>query len=155
DHCGTCTRCLDLCPTQALKPGYVLDARLCISYLTIEHRGPIPIELRPHLGNWIFGCDVCQEVCPWNDKLLKRDAAPDSTELLPSLPDPPRLDAAAFEARFAGSPIRRAKRDGFVRNVAVALGTSRNPAAVAPLRDALAHDPAALVRAHAAWALGA
>jgi epoxyqueuosine reductase len=155
DHCGTCTRCLDLCPTQALAPGYALDARLCISYLTIEHRGPIPIELRPKLGNWIFGCDVCQEVCPWNEKLVKREPPPDSTPLLPYLPDLLRLDTDGFEALFAGSAIRRAKRDGFVRNVAVALGNSRNPAAVPVLRDALEHDPSVLVRAHVAWALGA
>ena len=155
DHCGTCTRCLDLCPTHALKPGYILDARLCISYLTIEHRGPIPINLRPQLGNWIFGCDVCQEVCPWNEKLVKRGALPENPSLLPYLPDLLRLDAEGFEARFAGSAIRRAKRDGFVRNVAVALGNSRNPAAVPVLRDALQDDPSALVRTHAAWALGA
>jgi epoxyqueuosine reductase len=154
DHCGTCTRCLDQCPTQALRPGYVLDARLCISYLTIEHRGPIPVELRPQLGNWIFGCDVCQEVCPWNDKLVKREGVPASRALLPYLPDLLRLDADGFAARFAGSAIRRAKRDGFVRNVAVALGNSHNPAAVSPLRDALEHDPSSLVRTHVAWALG-
>jgi len=154
DHCGTCTRCLDLCPTQALKPGYVLDARLCISYLTIEHRGPIPIELRPKLGNWIFGCDVCQEVCPWNEKLVKRSELPEASPLLPYLPELLRLDADGFEARFAGSAIRRAKRDGFVRNVAVALGNARNPAAVAVLEDAIRHDPSALVREHVAWALG-
>ncbi len=154
DHCGTCTRCLDLCPTRALQPGYILDARLCISYLTIEHRGDIPINLRPQIGNWIFGCDVCQEVCPWNEKLLKRDPPPDSAALLPFLPDLLRLDAEGFEARFAGSAIRRAKRDGFVRNVAVALGNTHNPAAVPALREALAHDSSALVRAHVAWALG-
>jgi len=155
DHCGSCTRCLDLCPTQALKPGYVLDARLCISYLTIEHRGPIPVALRPQLGNWIFGCDVCQEVCPWNEKRAPRGESPEEPRLLPYLPDLLRLDADGFETRFAGSAIRRAKRDGFVRNVAVALGNTHNPAAVQPLRAALEDDPSALVRAHVAWALGA
>lgn len=154
DHCGSCTRCLDLCPTQALKPGYVLDARLCISYLTIELRGPIPIELRPRLGNWIFGCDVCQEVCPWNEKLVKRDGVPESATLLPYLPDLLRLDVDGFDARFQRSAIRRAKRDGFVRNVAVALGNSHNPAAVPVLTEALEQDPSTLVRAHVAWALG-
>jgi epoxyqueuosine reductase len=155
DHCGTCTRCLDLCPTQALKPGYVLDARLCISYLTIEHRGSIPVELRAKLGNWIFGCDVCQEVCPWNEKLTRRHGTPDTDTLLPYLPDLLRLDDEGFRQRFRNTAIRRAKRDGFVRNVAVALGNTRNPAAVGALRAALRGDGSSLVRAHAAWALGA
>ena len=154
DHCGTCTRCLDLCPTAALKPGYVLDARLCISYLTIEHRGIIPTELRTRIGNWIFGCDVCQEVCPWNDKLVREQGVPETAALLPFLPDLARLTVAQFRNRFRHSAIRRATRDGFVRNVVVALGNTRNPAAVGVLRQALLDDPAALVRAHAAWALG-
>jgi epoxyqueuosine reductase len=154
DHCGTCTRCLDLCPTQALKPGYILDARLCISYLTIEHRGPIPVELRPQLGNWIFGCDVCQEVCPWNEKLVKRDGVPDSASLFPYLPALLRLDDAAFNRHFQRHAIRRARREGFARNVAVALGNTRNPAAVPALSEALDSDPSPLVRGHAAWALG-
>lgn len=155
DHCGTCTRCLNLCPTEALKPGYTLDARVCISYLTIEHRGPIPADLRAKLGNWIFGCDICQEVCPWNEKLARRDGVPDTAALLPYLPDLLRLDADGFRSRFRDSALQRAKRDGFVRNVAVALGNTSNPAAVAPLTDALRHDASALVRGHAAWALGA
>ena len=155
DHCGTCTRCLDLCPTAALKPGYTLDARLCISYLTIEHRGPIPVDLRAKLGNWIFGCDICQEVCPWNEKLARRDGVPDTGALLPYLPDLLRLDEGEFRTRFRDSALRRAKREGFVRNVAVALGNTRNPAAVGLLTEALRHDTSALVRGHAAWALGA
>ena len=155
DHCGTCTRCLDLCPTGALRPGYQLDARVCISYLTIEHRGSIPAALRPQIGNWIFGCDVCQEVCPWNDKLLQREPVPDSAELLPYLPQLLRMSDEDFRARFRHSAVRRAKRDGLVRNVAVALGNTGNPAAVAPLSEALRADPSPLVRAHVAWALGA
>jgi epoxyqueuosine reductase len=155
DHCGTCTRCLDRCPTQALKPGYVLDARLCISYLTIEHRGVIPVELRAQMGNWIFGCDVCQEVCPWNDKLVRHDGTPDTEELCPSLPELLRLDEEQFRSRFRRSAVRRAKRDGFVRNVAIALGNTGNPEAVAPLSAALREDASPLVRTHAAWALGA
>ncbi|MFQ5666446.1 MAG: tRNA epoxyqueuosine(34) reductase QueG [Candidatus Binatia bacterium] len=154
DHCGTCTRCLDLCPTAALKPGYVLDARLCISYLTIEHRGSIPVELRARLGNWIFGCDICQVVCPWNEKLVRRHGAPEAGALLPFLPELLALDAAEFHRRFRRSAIHRAKRDGLVRNVAAALGNTGNPAAVAPLRRALHEDPAHVVRGHAAWALG-
>ncbi len=154
DHCGTCTRCLDLCPTAALKPGYVLDARLCISYLTIEHRGAIPGELREKIGNWIFGCDVCQEVCPWNEKQARECGVPDAAALLPFLPDLARMNEAQFRNRFRGRAIRRARREGFVRNVMVALGNTRNPAAVGVLRQAVMDDPSALVRAHAAWALG-
>ncbi|MFI5398441.1 MAG: tRNA epoxyqueuosine(34) reductase QueG [Candidatus Binatia bacterium] len=155
DHCGTCTRCLDVCPTQALRPGYRFDARRCISYLTIEHRGSIPIHLRPGMGNWIFGCDVCQEVCPWNEKFVRRHGAPEPAGLFPYLPELLLLDRGAFRRRFRDSAISRAKRDGFVRNVAVALGNTRNPAAVNVLAQALRHDASALVRAHAAWALGA
>jgi epoxyqueuosine reductase len=154
DHCGTCTRCLDLCPTTALKPGYVLDARLCISYLTIEHRGAIPVELRDKIGNWIFGCDVCQEVCPWNEKLVRERGAPLLSDLLPYLPDLARLSEQQFRNRFRGSAIRRATREGLVRNVMVALGNTHNPAAVTVLATALLDDPSAVVRQHAAWALG-
>ncbi|HEV8717350.1 MAG TPA: tRNA epoxyqueuosine(34) reductase QueG [Candidatus Binatia bacterium] len=151
-HCGKCTRCLTDCPTGALAEGYVLKAPLCISYLTIEHRGSIPRELRPKLGNWIFGCDVCQEVCPWNEKFGRsRDDLVE--ELFPSLPFLMSLDEAGFRARFAHSAIRRAKRRGLLRNVAVALGNSGNPEAIAPLRAAL-RDPEPVVRTHAAWALG-
>jgi epoxyqueuosine reductase len=154
DRCGTCTRCLDLCPTAALKPGYVLDARLCISYLTIEHRGMIPAALRPQMGNWIFGCDVCQEVCPWNERFVRHHGLANGDDLFPSLPALLRLDAEQFQRRFRGSAVRRAKRDGLLRNVAVALGNTGNPAAVVPLAGAFRNEPSALVRAHAAWALG-
>ncbi len=154
DRCGSCTRCLDLCPTGALKPGYRLDARLCISYLTIEHRGAIPIDVRPQLGNWIFGCDVCQEVCPWNERFARRHRVPNTDELLPYLPDLLLLSEDDFRARFRSSAIRRAGRAGLARNVAVALGNTRSPAAVGTLTAALRRDPVALVRAHAAWALG-
>ncbi len=151
-HCGTCTRCLSSCPTGALAEGYVLKAPLCISYLTIEHKGPIPHELRPKLGNWIFGCDVCQEVCPWNEKFGQpRDDL--GKELFPSLPALLALDEAGFRARFGRSAVRRTKRRGLLRNVAIALGNSENPEAITPLRAAL-HDPEPLVRGHAAWALG-
>lgn len=152
EHCGTCTRCLDDCPTGALAEGYVMQAPLCISYLTIEHRGPIPLALRPKLGNWIFGCDVCQEVCPWNEKFARpRDDLVE--ELFPSLPALMTLDEAGFRARFSQSAVRRTKRRGLLRNVAIALGNSGNPEAIGPLRAAL-HDPEPLIRSHAAWALG-
>jgi epoxyqueuosine reductase len=152
DHCGTCRRCIDICPTGALAQGYRLDARLCISYLTIELKGSIPVELRPKIGNWIFGCDLCQEVCPWNGEWNADADPPDA--LNPYLPDILSLDDAAFARRFAQSAIKRAHRRGIARNAAVALGNSHNPDAVAPLARALAEDVEAIVRGHAAWALG-
>ncbi len=151
-HCGSCTRCLDDCPTHALAAGYVLKSPLCISYLTIEQRGPIPHALRPKLDNWIFGCDVCQDVCPWNTKFGQ--PRHDLVEALsPSLPELLRLDEDGFRARFRRSAVWRTKRRGLLRNVAVALGNSGNPAAVKPLQAGL-HDPEPLIRGHAAWALG-
>jgi epoxyqueuosine reductase len=127
-----------------------MDPRRCISYLTIEHRTAIPVALRPALENWIFGCDICQEVCPWNRDARARAA--DET-LAPFLPDLLALDTAAFRARFRGTAVTRARRSGLLRNVAVALGNSGNPRAVPPLIAALA-DPEPLVRGHAGWALG-
>ena len=156
DHCGTCSRCIEACPTGAIvAPGQV-DARRCISYLTIELRGPIPVALRPLVGDWIFGCDVCQEVCPWNRfappareaRLHARSLEDWSLERFLT------LDEGAFMRLFEGSPIRRARRAGFLRNVCVALGNRREAAAVPALARALASDPDGLVRSHAAWALG-
>ena len=154
DRCGTCTRCLDLCPTQALAPGYRLDARRCISYLTIEHGGAIPIDLRPKLGNWVFGCDVCQQVCPWNERFARRHCMRGGEEPAPYLPELLLLSDEQFRVRFRSTAMWRAKRAGLGRNAAVALGNTRDPAAAATLVAALRHDPAPLVRAHAAWALG-
>lgn len=155
-HCGTCHRCLSACPTGAFVAPYVLDARRCISYLTIELRGPIPRELRPLVGDWIFGCDVCQEVCPWNRKAPQATesrfaARPgwQAPELIPLL----RLTQEAFSKRFRGSAMKRTKRRGLLRNVCVALGNLGDPAAVPALVEAL-HDGEPLVRGHAAWALG-
>jgi epoxyqueuosine reductase len=150
EHCGTCRQCLDLCPTGALAEGYVIEPRVCISYLTIEHRGPIPTELRPKLGNWIFGCDVCQEVCPWNVSA----GAAGGDALMPFLPDLMTLDDDGFRRRFGKSAVARAKRRGLLRNAAVVLGNSGNSAAVAVLARSLADEIEPLVRAHAAWALG-
>jgi epoxyqueuosine reductase len=156
EHCGTCTRCLAACPTGAIVAPYQVDARRCISYLTIEHRGAVPRELRPLLGDWIFGCDVCQEVCPWN-----RFAPPARAARLHAraregwtLERFLGLDEQAFRALFATSPIRRARRGGFLRNVCVALGNRTDEGAVPALARALAADPDPLLRAHAAWALG-
>jgi epoxyqueuosine reductase len=155
-HCGSCTRCLAACPTGALIAPGVLDARRCISYLTVELRGPIPRELRPLMGTHIFGCDICQAVCPWNRKAPATvepafwpRAGYAAPELLPLL----GLSEEEFRVRFRGSPIRRAKRRGFLRNVAVALGNLRDPRAIPALAAAL-HDPEPLIRGHAAWALG-
>jgi epoxyqueuosine reductase len=148
DHCGGCTRCHAACPTGALGPGYTMDPRRCIAYLTIEHRSAIPVDLRPQIENWIFGCDVCQEACPWN-----RETGAAAETLAPRLLPLLALDADAFRARFRGTAVRRAKRRGLLRNVAVVLGNSGNPDAVPGLSSALA-DPEPLVRAHAAWALG-
>jgi epoxyqueuosine reductase len=155
-YCGSCTRCIDLCPTRAIVAPYVVDSRRCISYLTIEHRGPIPRELRPLMGNLIFGCDICQDVCPWN-KFAK--VSPDPAfraregNLTPALVELLGLTREAWTARYKGSPVKRAKYPGFLRNVAVALGNSADPSAVPALAAALEHaEP--LVRGHAAWALG-
>jgi epoxyqueuosine reductase len=139
-----------LCPTQALADGYLIEPRLCISYLTIELRGPIPVELRPKLGNWIFGCDICQEVCPWNGAAT--GFADD--RLAPRLPELINLDEEGFRRRFRASAIKRTKRRGLLRNVAVALGNSANREAVPPLSAALEIEPEPLIRAHVAWALG-
>ncbi|MEW6749908.1 MAG: tRNA epoxyqueuosine(34) reductase QueG [Candidatus Latescibacterota bacterium] len=156
DHCGTCTRCLAACPTQAFPEPYVLDARRCISYLTIELKGAIPAQLRPRMGRWVFGCDVCQDVCPWNRKV--RPSADTGLQGRPGLARPDleellRLDAEGFTARFRRSPVKRAKRRGLLRNVAVALGNTGDRRAVPALAEAL-QDVETLVRGHAAWALG-
>lgn len=151
DHCGTCRRCLDLCPTGALADGYVMRSDLCISYQTIENRGAIPRELRPKLGNWIFGCDICNDVCPWNDRNASDDGYDDRFPLLPELL---ALTEEDFGQRFTVSAVKRAKRRGLLRNVAVALGNTRNPDAVAPLARSIETETEPLIRSHAAWALG-
>lgn len=156
DHCGTCTRCIEACPTRAIVEPYVVDSRLCISYLTIELRGVIPRELRPLIGNRIYGCDDCQDVCPWNRFAKKsEEAAFFSREPLGSmnLAAMLRMSRESFMAATKGSAIRRARYPGFLRNVAVALGNSGDPATVAVLVEALDHEEP-LVRAHVAWALG-
>jgi epoxyqueuosine reductase len=140
----------------------VIDARLCISYLTIELRGPIPVELRPAIGNRVFGCDICQEVCPWNARFSRPATEPayaprpglDGPALLALAGDLLATDESGFRKKFEGSPLRRAKRAGMLRNVCVALGNWRSEEVVGVLILAL-EDSSALVRAHAAWALGA
>ena len=152
DHCGTCTQCKTECPTNALDESYKLKPPLCISYLTIEHRGAIPYDLRPKIGNWIFGCDICQEVCPWNNKFAETQN--DHTDFFsPSLSALMTLDEKQFRLKFRNSPITRTKRKGLLRNVAVALGNTQNSEAIGPLVGGLAdHEP--LIRQHVVWALG-
>ena len=155
DHCGSCRACLDVCPTDAFPAPYRLDARRCISYLTIENKGPIPLEFRAAIGNRIYGCDDCLAVCPWNKfasqaseaKLSARDdlREPPLAELL-------ALDDAAFRALFSGSPVKRIGRDRFLRNVLIAAGNSAEAALVPACRTLLA-DASPLVRGAAVWAL--
>ncbi len=154
DHCGSCSRCLDVCPTKAFPSPYQLDATRCISYLTIEHDGPIPIELRPLMGNRIYGCDDCLAVCPWNrfatatqhSQVVARD---DLTA--PRLAWLATLDDAAFRATFAGSPIKRIGRNRFVRNVLIAIGNSADTT-LRPYARTLQDDPDPIVAEAARWA---
>jgi epoxyqueuosine reductase len=156
DHCGTCRACLDACPTNAFPQPYVLDATRCISYLTIELREQIPAELRPGIGDWLFGCDVCQEVCPWNQKPIGSQ----DTSFEPTSDQNPvdmialfDLDDEGFRARFRNTPLWRARRRGILRNAAIVLGNQRASAATDVLIRGLA-DAEPLVRAACAWALG-
>lgn len=156
DHCGTCTACLDACPTAAFVAPRVLDANRCISYLTIEHRSAIPLALREKMGDWVFGCDVCQDVCPWNSKVAPSPATEvqsrnefDPLELTPLF----FLCDEEFRARFRPTPLWRPKRRGILRNAAIVLGNQRSVPAVPALVHGL-HDAEPLVRGASAWALG-
>jgi epoxyqueuosine reductase len=155
NRCGSCTRCISACPTRAITAPFQLDARLCISYLTIELKGPIPIELRPAIGNRIFGCDDCLAVCPWNrfareGRLMKPHAKPDlgTPDLLELL----ALDEAGFKHRFGGTPMLRAKRHGLVRNACVALGNVGDEKALPPLQR-ITSEPDSTLAEHARWAI--
>ena len=158
DHCGTCQRCIQACPTEAIRLDRTIESARCISYQTIENKGPIPTELRSKMGDWVFGCDICQAVCPWN---LRFATGPGDPALAPR-PGVPRpvlrnelhLTAQAFNQKFQRSPVKRAKRRGYLRNVAVALGNQADPATIQDLSLVLQNEPEALVRGHAAWALG-
>ena len=153
--CGTCTLCLQACPTSALDQPYHLQAERCISYLTIEHRGAVAGELRPLMGDWIFGCDICQEVCPYNASTRRTPATwPEfQPRALPDLPALLALDDDAYRATFKGSPMKRAKRRGLARNAAIALGNLGDGAARLALERAAQEDPEPLVRDAAAWGL--
>ena len=155
-HCGTCERCLDACPTRAIVAPWQLDARRCISYLTIENPGPIPEDLRPAIGNRIYGCDDCQLACPWN-KYARAAALPDFA-VRGGLDAPALVDLFAwtreeFESRMEGSAIRRIGHSRWLRNIAVALGNAPAPPGVVAALRSRADDPDALVREHVAWAL--
>ena len=156
DLCGSCTRCLEACPTGALPEAYRLDANRCISYWTIEHRGVFPLEIRRQIGGWVFGCDLCQEACPGNGDAIE---AHHPAMELPShraelnLTDLVRLDRESYVERFRGSPMKRAKQEGLQRNAAVAMGNSGSPRYVPALLEAL-QDDSVMVRLHVAWALG-
>jgi epoxyqueuosine reductase len=155
--CGACTLCLEACPTGALTEPYRLDASRCISSLTIENRGPIPVELRPGLGDWVFGCDICQEVCPYN-KANDFTPAEDSPAVLPEqIPISELLSCRSeerFRALFQGTTLTRPGREGLVRNAAIVAGNLRASALIPELTSCLEEDASPLVRSHAAWALG-
>ncbi len=156
DHCGSCRACLDICPTRAFPAPYQLDARRCISYLTIEHAGPVPEEFRPALGNRIYGCDDCLAVCPWNKfAQTARDSALQAREELrsPGLGELVRLDDAGFRALFSKNPIKRIGRDRFVRNVLYAIGNSED-SGLKEVASSLLNDPSEVVRDAARWAVG-
>ena len=155
DMCGTCTACLEACPTGALPAPYVLDATRCISYLTIEVKGAIPDDRREGVGRHAFGCDICQDVCPWNRRRRRHGGSafePREGALAPDLATLAALDEASFRERFRRSPVKRARRRGFLRNVAVALGNA-GEAEHRPVLERLAADEDPVVREHAAWAL--
>jgi epoxyqueuosine reductase len=155
-HCGTCTRCLDACPTDAFPQPYVLDSRKCIAYLTIELKGPIPHELRAGMGDWLFGCDICQDVCPWNHKSPRKNdpAFVPRGDLNPAdLDRLLRLDEVGFRTAFGESALSRPGRAGLLRNAAIVLGNQRDRRAVPALERAL-NESEPVVRGAAAWALG-
>ncbi|MBI5932462.1 MAG: tRNA epoxyqueuosine(34) reductase QueG [Chloroflexi bacterium] len=155
DHCGTCTRCIEACPTDAILPNRSLDARRCISYLTIENKGDIPEDLRPKMQDWIFGCDICQQVCPWNKfSAPEGDASfgPRAGSALSDLIATLALSPQSFNRQFKRSPIQRAKRRGLIRNASVALGNINDERAIPALENAI-NDPEPLIREHAQWAI--
>ena len=152
DHCGTCTRCIEACPTDCILPDRTIDATRCISYLTIELKDEVPIELRDKIGNWVFGCDICQMVCPWNRFAGEGDPAFGHEDPAGSLSEELSMSPQQFNRRFKGSPVKRARRGGYLRNVAVALGNIGDMHALPVLQNTLHHEEL-LVREHAGWAV--
>jgi epoxyqueuosine reductase len=153
DHCGTCTRCIEACPTDCILPDRTIDASRCISYLTIELKEDIPIELREKMGDWVFGCDICQRVCPWNRFASEGDSAFGNKNPLHALSEELNISTQEFNRRFKQSPVKRAKRRGYLRNVAVALGNMGDMHALPVLQKA-SNDEEPMVREHAKWAIG-
>lgn len=158
DRCGNCRKCISACPTGCILPDRTLDAGRCLSYLTIENKGIIPQDLRPAVGSRVFGCDLCQMVCPWNRRLADRPRAtlftPDPALIFPDLLEELNLTPQLFNQKFKATPVQRAKRRGYLRNVCVALGNQKDPRAVPRLIEVLEQEPEPLVRGHSAWALG-
>lgn len=150
EYCGTCQRCLQACPTACILPNRTLDASRCLSYLTIENKGPIPTDLRSAIADHVFGCDLCQQACPWN----RRIATAASPNISPDLrQDLQTLTTQTFKQRWGHSALERSRRRGYLRNAAIVLGNQQDPNALPALLHALQHDPEPLVRAHAAWAI--
>lgn len=156
DQCGSCTRCIEACPTGCIQPNRTLDARRCISYLTIENKAEIPLELRPQMGNWVFGCDICQMVCPWNIRFAHQHGdpafAPREGVPLPILAQELMLTPEQFNRKFKNSPVKRAKRRGYLRNLAIAAGNARDVDSLPALQRAQSQEES-LLREHAQWAL--
>jgi len=158
DFCGSCTRCIEACPTDCILPNRTLDAKRCISYLSIELKGAIPAETRPLMDNWVFGCDICQEVCPWNIRFAPARGHQEfeSREGIHGIDLEKELELSPiqFNEKFKGSPVKRPKRRGYLRNVAVALGNAGKKSSLPALKRALLKEEEKLIRGHAAWALG-
>ena len=152
DHCGTCTRCIQACPTDCILPNRTLDATRCIAYLTIELKDDIPVDLRDKIGDWTFGCDICQQVCPWNRFAPEGDSAFTNTRTPQTLTEELSLTPHAFNQRFKGSPVKRTKRRGYLRNIAVALGNTGDMHHLPVLQNA-SNDDEPMVREHAQWAI--
>jgi len=156
DHCGSCTRCIEACPTDCILPDRTLDAGRCISYLTIENKAEIPEDLRPHMGDWVFGCDICQTTCPWNIRFAPEAGdpafAPRPDVPNPLLADELQLTPQAFNQKFKNSPLKRAKRRGYLRNAAVASANT-GQTILLPMLQSAANDEEALIREHAEWAI--
>ncbi len=160
DHCGSCRRCIDACPTGCILPDRTIDAGRCISYLTIENKGAIPVELRPVVGDWVFGCDICQQVCPWNIRFAQSGAP-----VLPGLEPHPEWSTASliedikltpdtFKQKFKDNPVLRSKYRGYLRNIAVVIGNQRDERTLPDLKRLMQDEAEPLIRAHVAWALG-
>ena len=152
DHCGSCTRCIEACPTNCILPNRTLDATRCISYLTIELKDDIPVDLRDKIGDWTFGCDICQMVCPWNRFAPEGDPAFNASRPPQTLTEELALTPQAFNQRFKGTPVKRTKRRGYLRNIAVTLGNTGDMHHLPVLQNAL-NDDEPMIKEHAQWAI--